>query len=235
MEKLTQERTKEQNCRLTIVGHSYVTALERSPYVPDNFVSRGRNVAVSFEAQPGATFDTFFGAHGARHMMNIEAIDPHYIVVILGGNDIGSPEDTEITKTKMAEFYHRLKYHAPRALVVATQIELREYQPNNPWGAPTGDGYHTKRTIMNNFLRDLSDKDFMMLIGGPNNLDDLNLYRPDQVHLRDEHVPMLWARIENTIDYVNEAINLRLRRDQLVQHVGDRQRRRRGNVRDRLD
>ena len=186
-----------------------------------------------FEVAQGAVYDTFL--YDAEYFSHLADADPHYVVAVMGGNDVGSWRPLDKIKRDMREFFHRIKFHAPNALIIAAQVENRDYEPHNVWGAPAGEDYHRKRSRVNTFLRDLENKDFLAIVGGPNNLDDLSLYRDDQVHLKPENIPKYWEIIENCLHFVHRTVDHRLARERALRNVGRRQRERRGNVRDRLD
>ena len=117
--------------------------------VPDNFVLDGRAISVSYEGQPGATHRELLD--DPHCLGNIQVKDPHYVVVILGGNEVGSPMPVEQIKLDMTQFYEALREVAPRAMIVAVQVETRHYEPGNTWQAPAGHAYQARRNVINTF------------------------------------------------------------------------------------
>ena len=203
-------RLEERQCRLVVVGHSYVGGLMNSPDVPENFVLDTRAIAVSYEGQPGATHRELLD--DPHCLNNIQARDPHYVVVILGGNEVGSPMPVDQIKEDLRQFYHALRMCAPQAIIISVQVETRSYQEGNSWQAPTGPAYHSRRNIINLYLKKYKGKDFLCCIGGPGNMDNLNLYesKSNLVHLKPQAIPKYWNEIVCTLSYVHKCIDWHL-------------------------
>ena len=92
------------------------------------------------------------------------------------------------------QFYKRLRIIFPSALFVATEVEKCFYELGNHWGCPVGLEYIRRRGVVNNFLKRLREKQHLLMIRGPQRLDNQDLYR-DQVHLTNEGLDKYWEII----------------------------------------
>ena len=92
--------------------------------------------------------------------------------------------------------------------IVAAQVELRFYKVDNRWDCPVGNDYHQRRVALNNFLKALKYKDHILMIAGPNRLDNRSLFRKDGVHLTDEGLLKYYSYIKRVVKYIIERPNV---------------------------
>ena len=134
---------------------------------------------MEYSYRAGASYDTYLNHPDL--LGDAENFNPHYIIVILAGNSINDAISTGELYQKCRDFYQLLRDRLPDATIIAAQPEMRYYQEGNKWGAPTELDYKAKRNAFLSFLRRFKGKDSILLVGGPNCLDNQNYYRHDGV------------------------------------------------------
>ena len=198
---------------MVVLGHSYVCNLQQRnvhTIEQDGFTIRVKYVGIS-----GATYRTFIT--DARSFNDLERWSPDYVVVSLAGNSVGTDIPMAEVKRDVRQFYNRLRYHVQDdCIIMPVQCENREYAPNNRWGAPPpGRDWNARRENINDCLKGLQEKDFMVLLGGPENMDNISYLEDDKqhkVHLKPEALEMYWERILGALSTANTAISNRVAR-----------------------
>jgi len=180
--------------KVMIVGHSYVRDLES--FIGGSFAAEGTRFRVSFYHKKGASYRNFL--QDEEFFQRVRRVKPHFVIVILAGNSISHPKN--VIARECEEFYGRLRYSCPNSTVISAQVELRFYQRNNRWNAPSGRDYDSKRNWINDLLRRNMYSDGMLVLEGRHGIDDRSLYR-DFVHLNQEGLSAYFAIIRRELSY----------------------------------
>ena len=169
-----------------IIGHSWVTRLKATGFLPSKF---------SFIGQSGGTFASLANL--------IEPIPTHqendYVFVILGGNDIANAWDLgEVNEIeKMCEdFVLMLRARFPFAKIILSQIEDR-------FDTETGEinvEHKRKGNKFNKWLNKFDAKDALFTLKGQNFFGLPYLYDKDGVHMNQSGNLKLANRIWNYYD-----------------------------------
>ena len=184
--------------RVALFGHSYVKDLKKFGETSIHF-SGDVEFALGYFPIPGATFSTFI--EDFSYFDALKEFQPHYIIVILGGNDLKtSVKLGEIYKT-CSEFYKILRNFFPDSIIISAQIENRFYNPNNRFGSPCAKTFDFLRRHFNKHLKSKPYKDFILQVQGPNRLDKRENYR-DAVHLSSLGLRKYLEIIRRTLSYV---------------------------------
>ena len=214
---------------LVIVAHSYGQQLADAgltELVMQSTVHVSQTtIEIKYVVEPGANYDYFLD-HSIR-MKEVAAYEPDFILVILAGNSVGSEEEKSDIERKSLEFYRRLRWYAPNALIIAAQAEMRYYPENNAFGAPTEWEYRSKRNwfnkrILNEKLRAAKYMDFILMVAGDNRLDKRELRKGDGVHMKPEAVAIYVTQLTGMMHYVHTQIKERVHIDNAIAEVGAR-------------
>ena len=181
------------------IGHSYVHDLVKE--IPLVFETAGHTIEVSGIYKSGGTYNDFLNIPNL--WSRVEAQKADIIVVILAGNSITESVTNSQIYTSSRLFYRRLRNQFPAAKIVSAQVEPRFYKAGNKWGCPVGTEFHKRRVAINNFLRTLKIKDHILMVGGPNHLDNIDLYCRDGVHLTNEGILFYYNMIKKTIRFLS--------------------------------
>ena len=186
--------------RLLIIGHSYVKALWQTGV--RQFVAAGTNIEVSFVYRGGTDYNTYL--NDTTLFDRIERHKPDFIIVILAGNSINGKYTNADIKIQGTQFYSKLRENFPKGVVkiVASQVEPRFYKPGNRWNCPLEDEFKKRKSGVNNFLKKLTLKDHLLMVGGSYRLDNRNLYGDDGVHLTQEGLEKYWELIEKEVEFL---------------------------------
>ena len=167
--------------KLLLVGHSYVRDLAQ--FIPETIATGGLEYTVEAVHRSGSSYKTFLEDSDLWAQVIDKSAD--IILVILAANAITGKHTNLEIYSYCRQFYRRLRAAFPTAKIIAAQAELRFNKPGNRLNIPTGREYHLRRVAFNNFLKTVPEKNHILMIGGPNRLDDRDLYR-DQWHLNRE-------------------------------------------------
>lgn len=193
---------------LLIISHSYGQKLESAGF--SRMISEGHDVDVKYVYRSGATYNTYLT--DSTLFSQIASANPHFVLVILAGNSISSDTSRQTIKRQCLEFYHRLRFELPDAVIIGAQAETRFYGEDNKWHAPTGRQYKSDRHFINNLLaRSVKEIDHILMLGGPARLDRRELYESNGYHLNRAGWRVYWSHIKGMIDYIHKQIEQRLR------------------------
>ena len=183
--------------QVLVVGDSHVANIGRLG--SGRFMHVNHQVNIQYFGIKGAGFATFTPEKLSKLS---QWYKPEIIISIIGGNTVSSTEDTKEIYRVGETYYKDLKEAFPGATIVATQIEARSYLPNNRFGAPGYEIFQSRRVAVNNFIKALRYKDHVLMIGGPNRLDNLSLYESDGVHLTPVGYAKFYSLIKKLVKYV---------------------------------
>ena len=190
--------------QVLVVGHSYVCDLSEDG--SDWFEVGEQKVEIQYFGKRGASYDTFL--NNPQLFDDLSQFKPDIVIVILAGNSIRNSVTNKEIYYKATEFYKKLRVIYPLSKIVAAQVELRFYKVGNRWNCPVGNDYHKRRVALNNFLKALKYKDHILMIAGPNRLDNRSLFRRDGVHLTDEGLLKYYSIIKRVVKYIIEIPNV---------------------------
>ena len=92
--------------KVALFGHSYIRDLKSLGET--NICDLGdAELSLKYFSYPGATFSTFI--NGQRNFDTLKVYQPHYIIVILGGNDLRVSVQLSDIYKECTEFYKILK------------------------------------------------------------------------------------------------------------------------------
>ena len=182
--------------KVSLLGHSYVRDLsELNVRVFE--LSPSLQLEVSYFSFPGARFSSFLN--------NLSCLDelidgrPDIVVVILGGNDFqNNTLISDVTK-QCSCFYKYLREKLPQTRLIATQVELRFYKPNNIYNCPEAATYKKVIGYFNKYLQKAKPADSLICILGPNRMSKESLYRSDGIHLNREGLNKLMQIIQSAL------------------------------------
>lgn len=182
--------------RVAIFGHSYVRDLQSSNFRPPPCYT------FKYFALPGATFTSVLNS--PAQLNPLQRFQPHFCVVILGGNDIKAHTPISETYRLCKEFYTLLRTLLPQTRILASQIENRFYARHNKYNSPPAKTFNFLRKHFNRHLRNKDYKDNIVQLQGTNRLDSRRYYR-DLVHLTRQGLRILFRYILNTISYASNS------------------------------
>ena len=182
--------------RVTFFGHSYVRDLMKT--TPIRMQINNADLELTFITVPGGTFRTFL--ENVVYFDRLKEIDPHFTIVILGGNDLRANKPIQTNYQDCYRFYTTLKNYVPNTCIIGTEIENRFYKPNNRFGWPNDETFNRMRQQFNRFLWRQSFKDFVLRVQGPNLLDHESNYR-DGVHLNYRGMRRFNELIKDSLTY----------------------------------
>ena len=188
---------KIMNLKVAIFRHAYVRDLEG---LGEKIIYLSNDVEFSlgYFYVPGATFGTFID--NLDHFTDLKDFQPHYIIVVLEGNDLQANIDLSEIYKHCSEFYGLLRASFPDSVIIASQIENRFYNINNRFCSPGARLFDYLRRNFNKHLKNKSFKDFLLQVQGPNHLDNRINYR-DAVHLSPVGLRKYFEIIRRTLDY----------------------------------
>ena len=208
-----------------VLTHSYGIGLLEQGFT--KFSMNGRAVDVRYLTVPSATYETFTGE--VRYWQEIKNHKPDYVLVLLGGNVVGSSRTREQMRSQATEFYRTLRFLLPRTTIISAQVEMRWYKEDNFYGAPTEVQYRRDRNMLNNHIaRQIPDKDYVLSIAGEGRLDNRDFYcKGDQgyIHMTPEGYELYTREIVKVINYIHMQIKERYER--IAQEEEERENRRR--------
>ena len=206
MDRAAFFRTSET---LLIVTHSYGTGLLEQGF--SKFSMNGRAIDVRYLTVPSATYETF--TEEMRYWQQIKQHRPDYVLVILGGNVVGSDRSREQMKSQAQEFYRQMRFHLPRCTIIASQVEMRWYTEGNIYAAPTEIQYRRDRNMLNNYIqRQIQEKDYMLSIAGEGRLDCQEFYSVSangRIHMTPQGYEMYIREIVKIINFIHVEIGNR--------------------------
>ena len=210
-DRLTTLKLSQTKTRLMIVGHSWVERLKRLKI--NSFKQDGREVEVRYKFRRGLTYDEVLGDETILYEAGKWV--PHYVLVIMGGNDIGSPKPIEEVETECSIFHSILREHCPQAIIIAAQMENRFYEEGNIWGAPTGTDFAKKRKRFNSFMHiKLRDKDHLLRMGAPAQQENKNCFE-DSAHLKPKEYAIYFERIKAVLRKVHGEMDKKIQEEAL--------------------
>ena len=188
--------------KVLVVTHSYGHYLKDAGL--NSFEQNDRYYNVEMMAIPSATYQTYLDR--MSHWERMRDIDPTIVFVILGGNVVGSGLTRQQMTAQCRKFYQWLRFYLPNATIVSVQVELRWYVPVNRYHAPEYIQYTRDRNFFNNFLaRQITDKDYMLCIGGSGRLDNEEFYiEGDQglIHMNPDGMRQYIIQIKKQCNYI---------------------------------
>ena len=159
--------------RIAIVGHSFVRDLSNLGDT-EGILPNQTKYTVQYYSIPGST--VFDWAKNPKEFRDCVSWNPDFVVVVLGGNSITDNNSDSDIRRKYNDFLDLIDEKLPFAKIVATQVELRDYQVPNKFHAPAFTEFKRRRDRFNDFLRRNKGVHFRACVGGPKNLDDFELY-----------------------------------------------------------
>ena len=166
--------------KLLIFGHSYVRDLSRLNLFSFK-IGEEQLVNIKYIYFPGAGYEKILKF---PHILldPISEYKPDIILVILA---IATHLPSKSVYAQCEEFYKLLRANCTNSFkIIAAQAELRFFETNchRICKGITSDIYRSKRNKFNKFLNKLSQKDFLLMVGGVGRLDHKVYYR-DGTHL----------------------------------------------------
>ena len=188
--------------KVLVIGCSHVERLGADG--TDFFDYRGSRIFVYYHGIGGADFQTYTKNNNAKLISVATRYNPDIIITFIGGNAIKTTVTNQEIYDASEGFHRAVSGLFPGAIIVASQIEVREYKPNNRWNCPIGYEHHRRRVAYNNFLKALIYKDHLMMINGPGayRMDDPKIYSSDKVHFKPCGYLRLYNIIKKEIKYV---------------------------------
>ena len=191
---------------LAILGHSQVKNLSKLD--KRCIVVRRKLIRIRYFHSMGSNYQAIRLGPALQHIFQFQ---PHFIVVWVAGNEVGSSKTREEIKNEMIDFYQTLRDEFPNTCLIATQVENRFYEPENDYGAPHGKEWELKRNCINVYMnRSLRTKDYLIPLGDKDGLDDEKFYNPrDLVHLNKRGLEKFFEKLEVCMEsIIGELENL---------------------------
>ena len=135
-----------------------------------------------------------FSGESYQHLLNNPSeiddalvICPDAVITIIGGNSIKTTVDKKVILDNCRDFHRlvsdKLKVINPNALLCASQVPLRfNRDPTNKFNCPPPAEFKIARDFINKKLKTVKGVDQLLLIGGPNRLDNPDLFKSDGTH-----------------------------------------------------
>ena len=184
--------------KFVILGHSYVKQLSNLNIT--KFEIEKNTIHVNYFGFGGATFHSLLNSFDFDKLVTI---NPDFCLIILGGNDFKDQNNFSKVKENASKFYKLIREKLPLCKIIASQVELRDYKPNNKFSSPTFDDFSVQRKYFNKFLLKLKHKDHIFRVDGKGRLDRFDeLYKSDKVHLNYKGVCLLFNLIKNCIKFI---------------------------------
>ena len=199
--------------KILLFGHSYVRHLERlGNWDRELSLTGGKKVDCRFlfKSHPGK--DYTYLLKNPQEFGIIREFNPDVIIVILGGNSIGSKHSNPEINDLASRFYSKLKEVVRSdCLKLAVQIEPRFVDAGNRFGTPEAEEFNRRRTVVNNYVNKKLKKyglvDGVIMLGSVNYLRDPK-YFSDGVHLNTEGLLMYKDAVIGGLVYALEKKNV---------------------------
>ena len=150
----------------------------------------------------GQSFEYFL--KNPHEIENAIACCPDFVVVIFGGNSVCFSSTKQSLVGACTQFYDLLRSKLnqinPKALIIATPV-TRRYVYDGDHDTPPPRRFLKLRDYINDRIRTLRNKDYVLRITGPNNLDHKK-YMVDGVHYDDRGHKFLLEKILNKIAFI---------------------------------
>ena len=166
----------------------------------------GRKVRFVYRFFPGRFFE-YFLIPKKRYLINtVLKCKPDFVCVIFGGNSINWEvkwdDVLDSCKAFFGLLYERFMSINPEGKIIASQVLLRfNRNPDNVHKCPDPIVYKSFRNLINRKLNKLRTKHHMMIVAGPNNLDDETLFR-DGTHLKLCGLHKQFAILKRTLAHI---------------------------------
>ena len=180
--------------KVLLIGHSYVRDLQDLGY--DSFIKENIEFSVKYVYKNGGNYKSMLD--DTELLETAFNFHPDIVIVILAANSLKNNVPNSEIHIHCRNFYQLLRIRLPKAKIIAAQIELRFYSATNQWDAPEIESYEKRRRDLNNFLKRLKLKDAIMMVAGPNRIDNRVYYR-DGVHLNSVGVRKYFDFVKCTV------------------------------------
>ena len=174
---------------LLIFGSSFVRDLSFFDRGNKIHFLAGRYVKFVYRYFPGKSFEHFLEPKNYSLIDNVIQCNPDFVCVIFGGNSIKKDLECDNILVSCRDFYTLLnrRYLSlnPRGIIIASQVLLRFIRdPDNKHQCPDPDTFRSYRNQLNRKINSLPTKHNMLIVAGPNNLDNEKYFkRKDGTHL----------------------------------------------------
>ena len=192
---------------LAVIGHSQVKNLSKLD--KRSIAIDAKLIRIKYFHSMGSTYGSIMRSRAFQDMWQYQ---PHFIVVWIAGNEVGSSKCREEIKQEMETFYQALRDEFPMACLISTQVEDRFYEEENDYGAPTGEEWRLKRQCINNHLnKKLHDRDYLITLAGSDGLDDSDAYYDpnDFIHLNEDGLEKFFTKLEGVVKKIFDEIKER--------------------------
>ena len=171
--------------KLLIFGSSYCKYLSR--YDKIRYHKIGKNlVKFEYEYFSGKSYEYFID--DPNKIDDVLSCKPDFVLVIFGGNSISTKRPKQQLLINCRTFYQllnaKLKAVNPCAKIIAHQLPLR-FVTNGKYDTPDPETFRNLRNAVNEKVRKLPTKDYILLTASKNKLDNPNLYC-DRVHFNED-------------------------------------------------
>lgn len=189
--------------KLLLFGSSHVAYLRNYDITRVHHLS-GEKVRFIYRPFSGKSFEFFI--NNPYLIDRVLRCVPDYILVLFGGNSIKYTVQKSEVLTNCRIFYEilheKIQLINPNAIIIAHQVPLRfNRNPNNKHHCPPPQEFKIFRDYLNNKIKKLWCKHYMILIGGPNCLDNESMFR-DGVHLNVAGLKIQLLLIIEKLDFI---------------------------------
>ena len=188
--------------KILVFGSSLASGLE-SYDTQRNYFLKGYSVEFLYSSHRGKSYEFFIDK--PKTFDEILNCNPDYIVVIFGGNSISTEVPKSVVLKNCRIFYQQLYDRAilinPNVKIIATSLPMR-YVYNYSHNTPIPDEYKKLRNYVNQRIKSLTCKHFVLNICGPNNLDNVEYYKADGVHFNYLGKKRFFQIILDKIEYI---------------------------------
>lgn len=186
--------------RVCLIGSSHVRDVHNLGHNSGTFPD-GTAYEIRYYFIPGSCFDDWLG--WPEQLLDASAYNPHYVFFLLGGNSIVDEDSVVAIKGSAKVFIDVLKCAIPIAKIIPIQIEARYLEAPHPrFDTPAWPEYKVLRNKINKYLHRNRQKHHLCIIAGPNNLDRLEYYAQDRIHLNNTGTHVLLNIILSTLRFV---------------------------------
>ena len=166
----------------------------------------GQRTRFIYRVFPGKSFEYFLVPKNKWLIANVLKCKPDFVCVMFGGNSIKMGIEWKDVLTSCREFYGLLyrKYMEvnPAGQIIASQLLLRfNRNPKNRFKCPEPIEYESFRDLINRKLNKLRTKHHLLIIAGPNNLDNEKWFR-DGTHLTWSGQQRQFAILHRTLGHI---------------------------------
>ena len=182
--------------KVSVFGHSYIRDLS-SLGNKQLLVDKDYQVELRYFFRPGATIDYYYSVPGSYEFLFTDS--PDVVFIFLGGNDLRNDIDIHDTITKYRILVQNISLRLPNSAIICSYIEPRFAEANPYFNTPNPSGYKALARTFNNWLQRWKVPYRKFMTWGLNRFENLDLFKPDLIHLNQNGLEVFWNLFEDLL------------------------------------